>query len=106
MGATAPQNFAWPPSVLPKIFRVTSYHCIEVLHRPLTAPLVAKLAPPVAPQMKMSGSAPAHPDPPSFLKFFFRVLASEHCTVASAPLLAKFSTLTESSNYATDYIAM
>ena len=34
--------------------------CIEVLHRPLTAPLVAKLAPPVTPQMKMSGSAPAN----------------------------------------------
>ena len=32
---------------------------LKVLHRPLTAPLVAKLAPPVAPQMKMSGSAPA-----------------------------------------------
>ena len=31
---------------------------MKVLHRPLTAPLVAKLAPPVAPQMKMSGSAP------------------------------------------------
>ena len=46
--------FAWPP----QIFRVTSCHCIEDLHRPLTAPLVAKLAPPVAPQMKMSGSPP------------------------------------------------
>ena len=42
----------------PKIFRVTSCHCIEVLHRPLSAPLVAKLAPPVPPQMEMSGSAP------------------------------------------------
>jgi len=32
---------------------------LKVLHRPLTAPLVAKLAPPVAsPQMKMSGIAP------------------------------------------------
>jgi len=49
-GPLPPQNFAWPP----KIFRVTSCHCIGVLHRPLTAPLVAKLAPP----MKMSGSAP------------------------------------------------
>ena len=41
-----------PPKILPgppKIFHVTSCHCIEVLHRPLTAPLVAKLAPPVAP---------------------------------------------------------
>ena len=44
-GSLPPKNFAWPP----KIFRVTSWHCIEVLHRPLTAPLVAKLAPPVAP---------------------------------------------------------
>jgi len=52
-GPLPPQNFAWPP----KIFRVTSCHCIEVLHRPLTAPLVAKLTPPVATQMKMSGSA-------------------------------------------------
>jgi len=33
----------------PKIFRVMSCHYIEVLHRPLTAPLVANLAPPVAP---------------------------------------------------------
>ena len=32
---------------------------LKVLHRPLTAPLVAKLAPPVAPQMKLSGSTPA-----------------------------------------------
>jgi len=41
-----------PPKILPgppKIFRVTSCHCIEVLHRPLASPLVAKLAPPVAP---------------------------------------------------------
>ena len=44
-GSLPRKNFAWPP----KIFRVTSWHCIEVLHRPLTAPLVAKLAPPVAP---------------------------------------------------------
>jgi len=48
-GPLPPQNFAWPPQWSPKIFRVTSCHCIEVLHRPLTAPLVAKLAPPVAP---------------------------------------------------------
>jgi len=49
----------------------------------LTAPLVAKLAPPVSPQMKMSGSAPAHnynkifsvqssPDPPIFKKIAVR----------------------------------
>ena len=44
-----PQNFACPPQWPPKIFLVTSCHCTEVLHRPLTAPLVAKLAPPVAP---------------------------------------------------------
>ena len=37
-----PKNFACPL----KIFHVTSCHCIEVLHRPLRAPLVAKLAPP------------------------------------------------------------
>ena len=59
-GATASQNFAWPLQWPPKIFRVTSCHCIEVLHRPLAAPLVAKLAPPVPPQVKMSGSAPGH----------------------------------------------
>ena len=34
---------------------------LKVLHRPLTAPLVAKLTPPVPPpQMKMSGSAPGY----------------------------------------------
>jgi len=48
-GPLPPKNFAWPPSGPPKIFRVTSCHCIEVLHRPLASPLVAKLAPPVAP---------------------------------------------------------
>jgi len=41
-GATAPKNFSG-------LF-------LKVLHRPLTAPLVAKLAPPVSlPQMKISG---------------------------------------------------
>jgi len=35
----------------------------------LTAPLVAKLAPPVAPQMKMSGSAPVKEYLKSSLKF-------------------------------------
>ena len=43
-GALPPKNFAWPPSVPPKIRSLS-----EVLHRPLTAPRVAKLAPPVAP---------------------------------------------------------
>ena len=66
VGARGCQGGCFPPKILPvppsspaKIFRLTSCHCIEVLHRPLTAPLVAKLAPPVPPQMKMSGSAPA-----------------------------------------------
>ena len=45
-GATAPQNFAWPPQWPPQNF---SGLILKVLHRPLTAPLVAKLAPPVAP---------------------------------------------------------
>ena len=40
-GPLSPKNFAWPPQWPPKIFRLTSCHCIEVLHRPLTAPLVA-----------------------------------------------------------------
>jgi len=57
-GALPPKSLPGPPSGSLKIFRVVSCHCIEVLHRPLTAPLVANLAPPVAPQMKMSGSAP------------------------------------------------
>jgi len=48
-GGTAPQKFCLAPQWPPKIFRVTSCHCIEVLHRPLTASLVAKLAPPVLP---------------------------------------------------------
>ena len=48
-GHCPPKILPGPPSGPPKIFRVTSCHCIEVLHRPLTAPLVAKLAPPVAP---------------------------------------------------------
>ena len=42
-GPTAPQNFAWPPQNFLGLF-------LKVLHRPLTAPLVAKLAPPVAPK--------------------------------------------------------
>ena len=50
-GATAPQILPGPPKNFSRLF-------LKVLHRPLTAPLVAKLAPPVAPQMKMSGSAP------------------------------------------------
>jgi len=54
MGALPSQNFAWPPSD-PQTF---SGLFLKVLHKPLRAPLVAKLAPPVAPQMKMSGSAP------------------------------------------------
>jgi len=48
-GGTAPPKFCLAPPVAPQIFRVTSCHCIEILHRPLTAPLVAKPAPPVAP---------------------------------------------------------
>jgi len=62
-GPLPPQNFAWPLSVPQKIFRVTSGRVglfLKVLHRPLTAPLVAKLAPPVPSQMKMSGSVPAN----------------------------------------------
>ena len=50
-GPLPPKNFAWPPKNFSGLF-------LKVLHRPLTAPLVAKLAPPVAPQMKMFGSAP------------------------------------------------
>ena len=50
-GATAPKNFAWPSKNFSGLF-------LKVLHRPLAAPLDAKLAPPVAPQMKMSVSAP------------------------------------------------
>jgi len=48
-GALFPKNFAWLPSGPPKIFRMTSGGVglfLKVLHRPLTAPLVAKLAPP------------------------------------------------------------
>ena len=45
-GATAPQNFAWPSKWSPQNF---SDLFLKVLHRPLTAPLVAKLAPPVPP---------------------------------------------------------
>ena len=56
-GATAPPKFCLAPQWPPKNF---SGLFLKVLHRPLTAPLVAKLAPPVAPQMKMSGSAPAY----------------------------------------------
>jgi len=48
-GANTPPKFCLVPPVDPKILRVTSCHCIEVLHRPLTTPLVAKLAPPVPP---------------------------------------------------------
>jgi len=48
-GPLPPKILPGPPSGPPKIFCVTSCHCIEVLHRPLTAPLIAKLAPPVAP---------------------------------------------------------
>jgi len=36
-------------------------------------------------------------------QLFFRVLASVPSTVASKSLLPKFSTLTQSSSYATDY---
>ena len=54
-GATAPPKFGLAPSVAPQNF---SGLFLKVLHRPLTAPLVAKLAPPVAPQIKMSDSAP------------------------------------------------
>jgi len=43
------------PPVTPQTF---SGLFLKVLHKPLRAPFVAKLAPPVAPQMKMSGSAP------------------------------------------------
>ena len=50
-GALPPKNFVWPPQNFSGLF-------LKVLHRPLTAPLVAKLAPPVDPQMTMSGSAP------------------------------------------------
>jgi len=48
-GHCPPKILPGSPSGPPKIFRVTSCHRIEVLHRPLTAPLVSKLAPPVAP---------------------------------------------------------
>jgi len=41
-GGHCPQNFAWPPKTFSGLF-------LKVLHRPLTAPLVAKLAPLVAP---------------------------------------------------------
>jgi len=34
---------------------------------------------------------------------FFRMLASGPCTVASGAILANFSTITQSSSYATDY---
>jgi len=65
-GATALPKFClapqWPPQKFSGIF-------LKVLHRPLTAPLVAKLAPPVAPQMKMSGSAPVKEYLKSSLKF-------------------------------------
>jgi len=54
-GATAPQKFCLAPQCPPKLGLF-----LKVLHRPLTAPLVAKLALPVAPPNEMSGSAPAH----------------------------------------------
>jgi len=41
-GELPPQNFAWPLKNFSGLF-------LKVLHRPLTAPLVAKLAPPEAP---------------------------------------------------------
>ena len=54
-GATSNPKFClalqWPLENFSGLF-------LKVLHRPLTTLLVAKLAPPVAPQMKMSGSAP------------------------------------------------
>jgi len=53
-GATAAPKFCLAPQCPPQNF---SGLFMKVLHRPLTAPLVAKLAPPVAPHMKMSGSA-------------------------------------------------
>jgi len=51
-GGHCPPKFCLTPKKSSGLF-------LKVLHRPLTAPLVAKLAPPVASQMKMSGSAPA-----------------------------------------------
>ena len=47
-GPLPPQNFAWPHSGHPKIRSLSVGLFLKVLHRPLTAPLVAKLAPPVA----------------------------------------------------------
>jgi len=44
-GPLPPKKFAWPP-VAPQNF---SGLFLKVLHRSLTAPLVAKLAPPVVP---------------------------------------------------------
>jgi len=41
-GPLPPKNFSWPPHNSSGLF-------LKVLHRPLTAALVAKLAPPVAP---------------------------------------------------------
>jgi len=41
-GHCPPKNFAWPPKNFSGLF-------LKVLHRPLTAPLVAKLDPPVTP---------------------------------------------------------
>jgi len=48
-GGTAPQNFAWPPQ-WPSQMKISGSDPAysKVLHRPLTAPFVAKLAPPVA----------------------------------------------------------
>ena len=60
-GPLPPQNFAWPHQKFSAWRHATGVGLfLKVLHRPLTAPLVAKLAPPVAPQMKMSGSAPGY----------------------------------------------
>jgi len=56
-GGHCPQNFALPPQWPPKIRSLSVGLFLKVLHRPLTAPFVAKLAHRVAPQMKMSGSA-------------------------------------------------
>ena len=56
-GELPPQNFAWLPQWP---LQKCSGLFLKGLHRPLTAPLVAKLAPPVPPQMKMSGSAPGN----------------------------------------------
>jgi len=53
-GGHCPPKFCLDTPVTPQNF---SGLFLKALHRPLTAPLVAKLAPPVAPQMKMSGSA-------------------------------------------------